>query len=86
MEGTIMDTRILEQLEESFAQEIALAGNELGSLDVLLKEKLQLLGSGLLQRLVNRGANGYEGALPAAPCRLHLPATRYPHRDQNPLF
>ena len=53
MEGKEMDTKILAQLEETFAEEIILAGNNLGSLEMLVKEKMQLLGQGLLQRLVD---------------------------------
>ena len=59
-----MDTKILEQLEGFLAEEITLTGNDLASLEILLKEKLQLLGKGLLQRLVDRGADpGVGGAV-----------------------
>lgn len=43
-----IDTGILEQLEETFAQEITLAGNDLGLLEMLVREKLRLLGQGSL--------------------------------------
>jgi hypothetical protein len=86
MEGTIMDTRILEQLEESFAQELTLAGNDLGSLEMLLKEKLQLLGKGLLQRLVNRGANGYEGSSMACNCGGSVKFVQHRSKDIHTLF
>jgi len=55
-----MDTKIIKQLEEAFGEEIALAGQNLASLEVLVKEKLQLLGQGFLQRLVDRQTNGYQ--------------------------
>ena len=45
-----MDTKILEQLEETFAQEITLAGNDLGLLEILVREKLRLLGQGSLSQ------------------------------------
>lgn len=45
-----MDTKILEQLEETFAQEITLAGNDLGLLEMLVREKLRLLGQGILSQ------------------------------------
>lgn len=81
-----MDTRILEQLEETFAEEITLAGNDLGSLEVLLKEKLQLLGKGLLQRLVNRGANGYKGSSMACNCGGSVKFVQHRSKDIHTLF
>jgi hypothetical protein len=76
-----MNTKILEQLEEAFAEEITLAGSDLGSLEVLLKEKLQLLGKGLLQRLVDRGANGYKGS--SMPCNCGGSVKFIQHRSKD---
>ena len=81
-----MDTKILEQLEETFAEEITLAGNDLGSLEILVKEKLQLLGQGLLQRLVDRGANGYKGSSMACKCGGSMKFMQHRSKDIHSLF
>jgi len=65
MEGTITNTGILRQLEEDFAEEIKPAGNDLGSLEVPVTQKLPLSVNALLQRLVNRCTGDYMGT-PAA--------------------
>lgn len=57
-----MDTKILEQLEAFFSQEIDLAGCDLGILESSVKHKLDLLGKGLLQRLIERSDKGYKGS------------------------
>lgn len=81
-----MDTKILAQLEETFAEEITLAGNDLGSLEMFLKEKLQLLGQGLLQRLVNRGANGYKGSSMACKCGGSIKFMQHRSKNIHTLF
>ena len=81
-----MDTKILAQLEETFAEEITLAGNDLGSLEMLLKEKMQLLGQGLLQRLVNRGVNGYKGSSMACKCSGSIKFIQHRNKDIHTLF
>ncbi|MFQ6036972.1 MAG: ISKra4 family transposase, partial [Sedimentisphaerales bacterium] len=63
-----MDSKILEQLEEAFAEEFELVQQDLGAMEELLKKKMQLLGQGLLQRLVNRNANGYQKSSIACKC------------------
>ncbi len=63
-----MDNRILDELEASFTQELALAGNNLGSLEVAVTAKMRLLGQGLLQRIVSKQANGYKGSSVACVC------------------
>jgi len=62
-----MDTKILEQIEELFSQELALVQHDFKALGKMLKEKMQLLGQGLLQRVVNKGKNGYQGS--SIPCK-----------------
>jgi len=81
-----MDTKILAQLEETFAEEITLAGNDLGSLEMLVKEKMQLLGQGLLQRLVDRGANGYKGGSMACKCGSSMKFIQHRSKDIHTLF
>ena len=52
MKGMNMDTKIIEQLEAAFNEEFKLVENDLGALEQLVKEKMQLLGQRLLQRIV----------------------------------
>jgi len=68
MEDTIMDTKILEQLEEAFVEEFELVQHDLGTMEELIKQKMQLLGKGLLQRMVNRYSNGYKKSSIACKC------------------
>jgi hypothetical protein len=81
-----MDNKILAQLEESFAEEIKLAGNNLGSLEMLVKEKMQLLGQGLLQRLVDRQSNGYKGSSLACKCGSSMKFIQHRRKDIHTLF
>ena len=54
-----MDTRILNQLEEACGEELALVRVDLGRLEQAVGTMLKFLGVGLLQRLVDRGRNGF---------------------------
>lgn len=63
-----MDTKILEELEAAYADELNLAGSDLGALEAAVKDKMQQLGQGLLQRLVQRQPNGYKGSSMACSC------------------
>lgn len=49
-----MDTKIIEQLEAAFSEELELVDNGLGALEQLVGKKMQLLGQGLLQRVVGK--------------------------------
>src|SRR5262245_42151374 len=62
-----MDNRIVDVLEEAFAGELDLL-SDLGALEQAVAAKLQVLGQGLLQRIVNRKRNGYEGSSLACSC------------------
>ena len=81
-----MDTKILKQLEQTFAEEITLAGNDLGSLEMLVKEKIRLLGQGLLQRLVDRQSNGYKGSSLACKCGRSMRFIQHRSKDIHTLF
>jgi len=59
MKGMNMDTKIIEQLEATFSEEFRLVENDLGASEQLVREKMQLLGQGLLQRIVDRQKNGH---------------------------
>lgn len=50
-----MDTKIFEQLEAVFGQEIQLVRHDLAALETMIQEKMRLLGNGLLQRAVKFG-------------------------------
>ena len=63
-----MDTKILEQLEAVFRQEIDLAGCELGVLESAVKHKLDSLGKGLVQRLAEQSDKGYKGSRMRCDC------------------
>jgi hypothetical protein len=86
MEGIIMDTRILEQLQEAFAEEIALAGNDLGLLEAVVEEKLRVFGKELLQRAVDRGVNGYAGSSMACRCGGSMKFVQHRSKDIHTLF
>ena len=55
-----MDARILEELN--------LLAGDLGALEQAVKTRMQQLGQGLLQRLVQRQPNGYRGSSMFCDC------------------
>lgn len=57
-----MDTKILEELEAAYSEELDLLAGDLGALEQAVNAKIRQLGQGLLQRLVRRQANGYKGS------------------------
>jgi hypothetical protein len=63
-----MDTNILDQLEDIFAEEFQLVQHDLGAIEKMVRQKMQLLGQGLLQRLVNQHQNGHKGNSIACKC------------------
>lgn len=81
-----MDTTILEKLEEYFADEINLAIGDLGLLEELLQQKLRTLGQNLLQRLVNRGPNGYQGSSIACGCGCKMKFVQHRSRQVHTVF
>jgi hypothetical protein len=62
MKGGTMDSRILDQLEAIYGEELTLARGDLGQLEQSVEGIFKSLGVGLLQRLVDRGRNGYRGS------------------------
>jgi len=66
--SVIMDSKILDELQEGCSQELSLVGEDLGALEAAVKAKMQQLGQGLLQRLVQRKPNGYRGSSLACEC------------------
>ena len=81
-----MDTNILELLEEYFNEEFALVRHDLAALEALVKEKMQLLGQGLLQRTVNRERNGYNGSSMPCRCGGSMRFVQHRPRDIHTLF
>ena len=67
MESTIMDTKIIDQLEAVFGEEFKLVQHNLDKMEQLAQQKMQLLGQGFLQRLVDQAPNGYQGS--CVPCQ-----------------
>lgn len=81
-----MDSRILSELEAAYGQELSLAGNDLGALEAAVQAKMHQLGRGLLQRLVQRGSNGYQGSSLACACGQSQRFVGYRHRQVHSIF
>ena len=81
-----MDTKILAQLEETFSEEVALVEDNLGSLEEMVIEKMRLLGQGLLQLLVNRKPNGYDGSSLVCKCGDSMRFINHRNKDIHTLF
>ncbi len=81
-----MDTKILELLEEYFSEEFALVQHDLAALEELVKEKMRLLGQGLLQRTVNRQPNGYKSSSLACKCASSMRFIQHRDKDIHTLF
>lgn len=62
-----MDSTILDVMEEVLGGELELVG-DLGCLEAVISKKLQTLGQGLLQRILIRKPNGYEGSSLRCSC------------------
>ena len=86
MKGKIMDTKIVEQLEVAFNEEFRLVEHDLGALEHLVKEKMQLLGQGLLQRIVDRQPNGYLGSSIPCECGGSMRFVQHRSRDIHTVF
>ena len=63
-----MDSRILDQLEEAYGEELTLVRGNLEQSEQVVGAIVKSLGAGLLQRLVDRGRNGYRGSGIPCPC------------------
>lgn len=84
--GIAMDSRILDQLEEAYGEELALVRGDLGALEQKVGTIVKSLGVGLLQRLVNRSRNSYQGTWAACPCGGSLRFVGYRSKDIHTLF
>jgi hypothetical protein len=81
MKGNKMNERIIEQLIDTFKQDFELAQNDLGALEQAVQEKMQLLGKGLLQKLLDSGSHGYQGGSIACRCGNSMKFVQ--HRPKN---
>ena len=86
MKGMSMDTKILDQLKEAFGEELELANGDLEAMERLVKEKMQILGNGLLQRLVDRHNNGYKGGSIICKCGNSMRFVQHRSKDIHTVF
>ncbi|MFQ6036958.1 MAG: ISKra4 family transposase [Sedimentisphaerales bacterium] len=81
-----MDNKIIAELEATYSEEWTLVQDDLGALEEAVKVKMQQLGQGLLQRLVDRGANGYKGSSIACKCGGSMKFIQHRSKDIHTLF
>lgn len=81
-----MDTKILEQIEELFSEEFALVQHDFRQMEELVKIKMQLLGQGLLQRLVDKNKNGNQASSIACECGNSRKFVQYRPKQVLTLF
>lgn len=81
-----MNEEIIEQLTETFKQDFDLIQGDLGALENTVKEKMRLLGQGLLQRLVNQKPNGYKGSSIVCKCGGSMKFIQHRNKDIHTLF
>lgn len=77
---------ILDQLEECFNEEFVVVQDDLAALEELIKQKMQLLGQGLLQRIVSRQPNGYKGSSMICECNESMKFIQHRGRNIHTLF
>jgi hypothetical protein len=63
-----MNSRILDELEVCFGQELSLVRENLGDLESAVAVMMRELGQELLQRVVSRQPNGYKGSSMVCHC------------------
>jgi hypothetical protein len=81
-----MYERILPELEKVIEQEVGNFSHDLGKMEDVVKSLTSLLGQGLLQRLVERGANGYEGSSINCTCGESMKFVQHRKRDIHTIF
>jgi hypothetical protein len=81
-----MDTKILEELEAAYSEELNLVAGDLGALEAAVKTKMEQLGQGLLQRLVQRQPNGYKGSYISCNCGGSKRFVEHRAKDINTIF
>lgn len=63
-----MGTKILEELEAAYSEELDVLADDLGALEEAVEAKMRQLGQGLLQRVVRHRRNGYKGSSICCDC------------------
>ena len=81
-----MNEQIIEQLEQTFKHDFELVSHNFADLERVIKEKMQLLGQGLLQRMVNLKPNGYQGSSIACKCGCSMKFIQHRSRDIQTTF
>lgn len=81
-----MDSKIIDELEAAYSEELTLVAGSLGALEEAVKAKMQQLGQGLLQRLVDHGPNGYKGSSMACKCGGSMKFIQHRSKDIHTLF
>jgi len=81
-----MNEQIIEQLEQTFKRDFELVSHNFADLEKAIKEKMQLLGQGLLQRMVNLKPNGYQGSSIACKCGHSMKFVQHRSRDIQTTF
>lgn len=81
-----MNERIIEQLEQVFKHDFELVSHNFADLEKAVKEKMQLLGQGLLQRMVDLKPNGYHGSSIACKCGHSMKFVQHRSRDIQTIF
>jgi hypothetical protein len=81
-----MNAKIIDMLEECFNEEFSLVSHDLSALEDLIKQKMQILGQGLLQRAVDSRPNGYKGTSMVCECGGSMRFAQHRSRDVHTLF
>ena len=81
-----MNNKIIDQLEETYSEEFTNVAGDLGILEKAVKDKMYELGQKLLQRLVDRQANGYKGSSMGCKCGGSMKFIQHRSKDLHTLF
>ena len=81
-----MDNKIIDELEATYSEELSLLTDDLGALEEAVKNKMRQLGQGLLQRLVDRHANGHNGNSMPCKCGNSMKFIQHRGKDIHTLF
>jgi len=81
-----MYENIITQLTETFKEDFELIQDDLGALEQAVTQKIQLLGQGLLQRLVDQQTNGYHGSSISCQCDGSMKFMQHRGRNVHTIF
>jgi hypothetical protein len=81
-----MDNKIIDELEATYSEDFTNVAGEFGNLEAAVKAKMHQLGQKLLQRLVDRQANGYMGSSIACTCGGSMKFVQHRSKDLHTLF